>query len=305
MSGENQSQVATEVPASAVPPGVDPTSYLQQMQGKAPAEPVVQTPQSIIDSRRPANVPEKFWDSANNRVNTEALLKSYGELEKMRGKPAEEAAAPVQADTPAAPAQPEDSTKITPAKPEGEAEAAAAPAPVAQAIETLTSKFEAGEIADADFAAAEAAGLPRNVIETYFAGIKALEAAAALSAHEVAGGKDAFDNARSWAAQNLSAADLEYYNFAVSDPKTSRQAVEWLVAKHRGANPDEGSFISDSAPAVSAGDVYTAQVQVTADMRSERYRTDPAFRAEVAAKLQRSRATGSLNLSASYHSRTR
>ncbi len=304
MTVENQSPAAVEVPASAVPPGVDPTTYLQQMQGKAPAEPVVQTPQSIIDSRRPANVPEKFWDSANNRVNTEALLKSYGELEKMRGKPADEPAAAAQADTPAAPAQPEDSTKIAPAKPEGEAEQSAAPAPIAQAI-SLTSKYEAGEIADGDFAAAEAAGLPRNVIETYFAGLKALEAAAALSAHEVAGGKDAFDNARSWAAQNLSASDLEYYNSAVSDPKTSRQAVEWLVAKHRGANPAEGSFISDSAPAVSAGDVYTAQVQVTADMRSERYRTDPAFRAEVASKLQRSRASGSLNLSASYHSRTR
>jgi len=313
MTVENQNTApaapsVADLPASAFPPNVDPAAYAAEMAGKTVGDPTVQTLESIAASRRPDNVPEKFWDAANNRVNTEALLKSYAELERARSAApkAEEPAAPAAE----APAQPEDSPKITPAKTEGEGEGEAgdtapAAAPVAQAIESLASKFEAGTIAEEDFAAAEAAGLPRNVVETYFAGLKALEAASTLAAHEAAGGKDAFENARTWAASNLTAADLDYYNSAVANPSTSRQAVEWLVAKHRAANPAEGSFVTESAPAVAAGDVYTAQAQVTADMRSEKYRTDPAFRAEVAAKLARSRTQGSLNMSASYHSRTR
>lgn len=306
MTTENQNPApaapsVADLPASAFPPNVDPAAYVASMAGKTVSEPVVATPESIAAARRPENVPEKFWDAANNRVNTEALLKSYSELERARSAQpkAEEPAAP------AAPAQPEDSAKIVPPAGDEAPEAPVATTPVAQVIETLASKFEAGEIGDADFSAAEAAGLPRNVIETYFAGLKALEATAALAAHEAAGGKEAFETARSWAATNLSADDLAYYNNAVTDPKTSRQAVEWLVAKHRAANPAEGLFVSESAPAVNAGDVYTAQAQVTADMASLKYRTDPAFRAEVAEKLARSRAQGTLNMSATFHSRAR
>lgn len=310
MSTENQNPApaapsAADLPASAFPPNVDPAAYVAQMAGKVVGDPVVATPESIAAARRPENVPEKFWDAANNRVNTEALLKSYSELERARSTPAAPAEQAPATAAPETPAQPEDSAKIVPPAGDETPESPAAATPVAQVIETLASKFETGEIGDGDFAAAEAAGLPRNVIETYFAGLKALEAAAALTAHEVAGGKEAFENARSWAANNLSAADLEYYNGAVSDPKTSRQAVEWLVAKHRAANPAEGAFVADSAPAVTAGAVYTAQAQVTADMASLKYKTDPAFRAEVAEKLARSRAQGTLNMAASFHSRTR
>jgi len=34
---------------------------------------------------RPADVPEKFWDAATGTVRTEALLKSYAELERKVG----------------------------------------------------------------------------------------------------------------------------------------------------------------------------------------------------------------------------
>ncbi|WP_343698852.1 hypothetical protein [Caulobacter sp.] len=308
MSVENQTpEVAPSIPASAYPPGVDPVAYAAQMAEKvtAPTEPAIKTVEELAASRRPEGVPEKFWDAANSRVNTDALLKSYTELEKMKGAPAapETPAAPVAE----LPAQPEDSPKITPAAPEGESEKPpqGEPQPVAAAIQTLTSKFEAGDLGDADFAAAEAAGLPRGVVETYFAGLKALEAASTLAAHEVAGGKDAFETARSWAASGLTPAELTYYNDAVGDPKTSKQAVEWLVGKHRAANPTEGTLLGDTTPAVQAGDVFTSQAQVTAAMASAQYRTDPAFRNQVAEKLARSRASGSLNMAASYHSRTR
>src|SRR5919205_4614295 len=43
------------------------------------AEPAAEVPQ------RPAEVPEKFWDAASGTLRTEALLKSYMELERKLG----------------------------------------------------------------------------------------------------------------------------------------------------------------------------------------------------------------------------
>ena len=36
-------------------------------------------------AQRPADVPEKFWDAATGTIRTEALLKSYAELERKLG----------------------------------------------------------------------------------------------------------------------------------------------------------------------------------------------------------------------------
>ena len=45
----------------------------------APETPTAELPQ------RPADVPEKFWDAATGTIRTEALLKSYAELERKLG----------------------------------------------------------------------------------------------------------------------------------------------------------------------------------------------------------------------------
>src|ERR1700720_209995 len=39
---------------------------------------------------RPEHVPEKFWNADKGEVNVDALLKSYGELEKTRQPPTTE-----------------------------------------------------------------------------------------------------------------------------------------------------------------------------------------------------------------------
>src|SRR5919202_193006 len=41
-------------------------------------------------AQRPADVPEKFWDAATGTIRTEALLKSYAELERKLGSTGQE-----------------------------------------------------------------------------------------------------------------------------------------------------------------------------------------------------------------------
>ncbi len=49
----------------------------------------IPAPQPPEPAPRPAGVPEKFWDPATGQVRVEALLKSYLELEKRLGAPAD------------------------------------------------------------------------------------------------------------------------------------------------------------------------------------------------------------------------
>lgn len=283
-------EAVAAIPASAIPPGVDPATYVAEKTGAALAEPTPQTPADRQAAERPAHVPEKFWDAANKRVNTEALLKSYSELEKMKGKPAEAAA-----ETPPAepPAQPDD--KATIEKPEdkkGE-ETPPAPAPVGDLITQLTAKYTDGTIADADFVAAEAAGIPRAVAETYFAGLKALEASQLIALETAAGGKDVLTAARTWAAEALDQKSLDFYNANVTDPAKAEEAVRWLADKYKAANPSEGKLVTEGAPTgQAAGDVFKSAAEVTTAMQDPKYRTDPAYRQAVAEKLARSRAAG-------------
>ncbi|MCK8785218.1 hypothetical protein M0638_12565 [Roseomonas sp. NAR14] len=49
--------------------------------------------QQAAVTERPAGVPEKFWDPAKGELRTDALVKGYGELEKLVGRRQEEARA--------------------------------------------------------------------------------------------------------------------------------------------------------------------------------------------------------------------
>jgi hypothetical protein len=44
------------------------------------------SPQAKTPAQRPNDIPEKFWDTTKGELRTEALLKSYTELEKLRGR---------------------------------------------------------------------------------------------------------------------------------------------------------------------------------------------------------------------------
>jgi hypothetical protein len=54
-----------------------------------PAAPTDTTPTPADTTTAPEGVPAKFWDAEKGAVNVDALLKSYGELEKAQSAPAD------------------------------------------------------------------------------------------------------------------------------------------------------------------------------------------------------------------------
>ena len=92
-----------------------------------------------------------------------------------------------------------------------------------------------------------------------------------------------------WAKANLTAAEINAYNAAVSSGNLdqAKLAVLGLSAKFSKANGSEPRLVQGRTTSAS-GDVFESTAQLTEAMRDPRYRNDTAFRAKVQSKLARS-----------------
>jgi hypothetical protein len=216
---------------------------------------------------RPAWLPEKF-------KSAEDMAKAYAELEaKQSGKPAE------------APAE----------KPQGDQQGTDQ---VSQELankgldlnEFNTEWSQKGELSAESYEKLEKAGYPKNLVDQYIAGQKALGSQFEVDVKSAAGSPEKFGQVSEWAAANLTRAEIDAYNAAIDsgDVAKAKLAVAGITQKYDAANPSEGNLIGGRA-ATSSGDVYESVAQVTKDMGSPEYKSDPAFRKKVQDKIARSK----------------
>ena len=141
------------------------------------------------------------------------------------------------------------------------------------------------------------AGIPQDTIDVYLEGSRAqrgfgtqgeLTDADVSEIHNLAGGKAAYDNLTQWAGNNLPADDVKAFDDVVATGNKSalRFAVKALNAQMEdaiGRNPD---LVTGKTP--SQGSKYRSMAEVVRDMGDARYDTDPAYRADIQQKLERS-----------------
>lgn len=234
-----------------------PTALGQAPEGTPPAV-------APAAAQRPDNVPEKFWDAATGQVNTEALLKSYTELEK--GKPPE--------------VQPPATT----------------PDPATDAVKAakldmtvLSQEFaEKGTLSDDSYKALEAAGFPKTTVDQYIAGQAALAEKRDAQALALAGGQEQFTAMASWATTGLPAAEIEQFNQVLQSGNDVqvKQAVLALKAQYEASVGKDPTLIKGNAAASSTGEQpFQSRAEVTAAMRDPRYKADPAYRALVERRI--------------------
>lgn len=249
---EAQAKAATEAAASATT--------------NAPVKPV-----------RPDNVPEKFWDAEKGAVRMDELLKSYGELETGKSKPATA--------TPAG-------TEPTPPAPADAGKAALEE--VGLSYEKFAKEFaETGKLSEASYTEMAAKNIPRAVVDHYVAGrVQAAEGEAKAIREEVfgvVGGEQKYGELVSWMKDNMARDELVAFNSVVDGRDTGqiKLAVAGALAKFQAANGSEPKLLSgDGRP--TASDVFRSTHELTTAMRDKRYERDPAYRADVEAKLRRS-----------------
>ena len=140
------------------------------------------------------------------------------------------------------------------------------------------------------------AGLAKETVDAYLAGrAKEMGYNADISQADIdsiqnsVGGEASYKSLMNWAYNNLSKDSVESFdNLIVSGDKNSIQlAVNGLLAQYQNANGYEGRMLTGK-PAKTNTDVFQSQAQLVDAMNDPRYDRDPAYRANIAAKLERS-----------------
>ncbi len=106
---------------------------------------------------------------------------------------------------------------------------------------------------------------------------------------QAVGGADEYRNMIQWAGQNLSEQEVAMYDAVMDrgDPLAMFFAAQALNARYQDAVGYDGEMLTGSAPR-NAGDSFRSQAELVAAMSDPRYDRDPAYRAVVADKLERS-----------------
>lgn len=149
-----------------------------------------------------------------------------------------------------------------------------------------------GRLDDAHYEELEKEGVPREVVDAYIAGVTSSKGAAKEVVDAIkasVGGEESFQRLANWARENLPKEEIIAYNKAIDtgDPDIMRMAVERLKARYDAVYGKAPKLVAGT-PTNPSGDVFRSTAEVVAAMRDPRYSKDPAYRADVEAKLARS-----------------
>ena len=103
------------------------------------------------------------------------------------------------------------------------------------------------------------------------------------------GGEAEYNKLVNWASENLKADEIKAFDNLVGTGNAAaiQLGVDALKSKYDNANGYEGRMLSGKA-ADNKGDVFRSQAQLVQAMADPRYDNDPAYRADVVEKLNRS-----------------
>ena len=212
------------------------------------------------------------------------LLKAYQELQKKLGSPDEEAA-PEAAD---------ETTEETTDEPE----------PDEQTDETVDYMQQLGkEYEETGSLSEEAIDRlaqmdQKQLIQSYLkyyqqsaqsAQQAQLQDAAIADIKQSVGGEEAYSEMIQWAGENLDTTEIDNFNAvtATNNPAAIRFAVEALNNRYRSEVGYEAPLISGNKGS-SGPKPYRSNAELARDIANPLYQSDPAFRADVEARLARS-----------------
>lgn len=164
-----------------------------------------------------------------------------------------------------------------------------------------------GSLPEEAYAGLEGQGVSRAVIDQWLAGVgksqaaagkeaelaqrerRANDEAAAREVYNSVGGKEVYARMTAWARANFSAEEQEAYNAIMESGSLSaiNLAVAGLEARYRKALGADPHLVSGKSGAEDLS-VFRSTAEVTQAMSDPRYKSDPAYREDVAQKLLRS-----------------
>ena len=221
----------------------------------------VSQPDTDIQSSedRPEWLPEKF-------KSAEDMARAYAELEKKQSSPQQQEETPQENTTEEAPQE-------------------------GLSLEKFYDEWVGeGSLSDDSYKELENAGLPRELVDGYIEGQKALSDQSIGKMYDSVGGEDNYKELMEWASNNLNEADQNAFNDTIDNGSQQQMdmALQGLMAKAGIVGTDTNTQILQGETNLSNNDVFSSVAQVTEAMSDPRYEKDPAFRKSVEDKISRS-----------------
>lgn len=245
-----------EIQTSPAPPNAPVNTQGAPLNGSQVgeiAEQGIQNPAGSLDGR-PQWLPEKF-------KSAEDLAQAYRELEsRLSGS----------------------------AKSEDTLEAAAVAARLTlDDVAPMSREFaETGEISEKSYKALENKGIPRELIDAYVDGQRAVAEAQVSSVYQTVGGQQNYQQMVNWAAENLPPEEIDAFDALVESGNQAsiQMAVRGLYARYSSV-AGQPRLIQGSA-SNSGSNAYRSLAELTTAMRDPRYKSDPAYRKDVEDRLR-------------------
>lgn len=158
-----------------------------------------------------------------------------------------------------------------------------------------------GTINEDMYSQLEGAGFSKQLVDAYLSG-RSVESGyvndapvADLTDSEVrqiqnsVGGEAEYKNVVTWAGQNLGKSEVEAFDTLINSGNVAqiKLAVAGMKAQYRESNGYEGRMLSGK-PSKAPDGVFRSQAELVSAMNDPRYDSDPAYRQDVIAKLDRS-----------------
>lgn len=216
-------------------------------------------PETPPAGERPAWLPEKF-------KNPEDLATAYAELERKQSAPKPEGEAPKPPETP----------PTTP--------------PAGLDFDALGKEWveSGGKLSEASKKALSDKGIPESAVAGHVEGAKAKANALVQEITSLAGNPANLAAIYEWAKANMTPAEIAAYDATVStgDTEAVKLAFGGLQAKYIAANGQDPALLGgEGSPTMAGVKPFASKAQVVAAMRDPRYKNDPAYRAEVEARV--------------------
>ena len=158
-----------------------------------------------------------------------------------------------------------------------------------------------GTLSDDMYGKLEQAGLSKNLVDSYLEGVRQqtgmqqqaeapiLSDAEVAEVHNIAGGKDGYEQLMNWAADNMSDSDAKSFDEVIETGNKAAVtfAVKALMGQYEDAVGRDSNLVQGKA-SDNSGDVYRSMAEVVRDMNNPEYDRDPAVRLDVQRKLERS-----------------
>ena len=159
-----------------------------------------------------------------------------------------------------------------------------------------------GTLTDEMYTDLSKAGFNKAMVDSYLEGVRnqvGMEQAQVESApilpepevaevHNIAGGKDGYEQLMEWASENISDVDAKNFDEVIETGNKAAVtfAVKALMGQYEDAVGRDSNLVTGKKSAPQ--DVYKSMAQVVSDMSDPRYDKDEAFRDDVQEKLARS-----------------